>query len=66
MFHRRAQEVLSRTHDSQIKQLHVLMRNSDTLNSSEKALLAETLREIEIEKHHASEERYIVTIVCRY
>lgn len=56
MFHRRAQEVLSRTQDSQIKQL--LMRNSDTLNSSEKALLAETLREIEIEKHHASEERF--------
>ena len=58
MFHRRAQEVLSRTQDSQIKQL--LMRNSDTLNSSEKALLAETLREIEIEKHHASEERYML------
>ena len=62
MFHKRAQEILSsvegttHTTGGNFKQL-LLNGSVEVLNSSDKSTLAETLREIEMERQRASEER---------
>ena len=60
MFRRRAQDIHSEVEgqdSSSAKQL--LLTDLESLNTLEKTTLAETLRAVEIEKHLASEERYV-------
>ncbi len=57
MFHKRAQDTSIEpvNNTSNIRQL--LLTDVESLNSIEKSTLAETLREVEMERHLASEER---------
>ena len=60
MFHRRAQQVNSVVDNSINKQVleMFLQEPKKVISLEEKFTLAETLREVEIEKQLASEERY--------
>lgn len=63
MFHRRAQQVNSVTDNSiinkQVREM-LLQEPKEVISLEEKFTLAETLREVEIEKQLASEERYTI------
>lgn len=69
MFHRRAEQVNSVTDNPINKQVRelFLQEPKEVISLEDKFTLAETLREVEIEKQLASEERYTmkyIIIIC--